>query len=77
MKNLKFLLFPIDAPVTLIKSKLQIQPVNPTNPDILKFITKFLKIKGLQKSKILFFKITLLKCKECHPKMLDFMTCVW
>ena len=26
----------------LIKSKLQIHPVNPTNPDILKFITMFL-----------------------------------
>ena len=77
MKNLKFLLFPTDVPVTLLKSKLQIHPVNPTNPDILKFITKFLKIKGLQKSKILFFKITPLKCKECHPQMLDFMKCVW
>ena len=29
------------VPVALIKSKLQIHPVNPTNPDILKFITKF------------------------------------
>ena len=42
MKNLNFLLFPTYVPVTLIKSKLQIHPVNPTNPDILKFITKLL-----------------------------------
>ena len=46
MKNLFFFLFfPTYVPVTLIKSKLQIHPANPTNPDILKFITKFLKIK--------------------------------
>ena len=42
MKNLKFILFPTYVSVTLIKSKLQIYPVNPTNQDILKFITKFL-----------------------------------
>ena len=42
MKNLKFLLFPTYVRVTLIKSKLQLHPVNPTNPDILKFIAKFL-----------------------------------
>ena len=42
MKNLKFIAFPAYVIVTLIKSKLQIHPVNPTNPDILKFITKFL-----------------------------------
>ena len=38
MKNLKFLLFPIYIPVTLIKSKLQFDPMNPTNSDILKFL---------------------------------------
>ena len=42
MKNLKFLLFPTYVRVTLIKSKLQLHPVNPTDPDILKFIAKFL-----------------------------------
>ena len=45
MKNLKLLPFPTYVPVTLIKSILQIHRVNPTNPEILKFITKFLKIK--------------------------------
>ena len=39
MKNLRFLLFPTYVPVTLIKCKLQIHPVNPTNPDISKLIT--------------------------------------
>ena len=34
--------FPTYVPVTLIKSKLQIHPSNPTNLDILKFCTKFL-----------------------------------
>ena len=34
------------------KSKLQIHSENPTNPETLKFITKFLQIKGLQKFKI-------------------------
>ena len=33
MKNLKFVLFPTYAPVTLIKSKLQIHPVNPKNQE--------------------------------------------
>ena len=47
MKNLRFLLFPTYVTVTLIKSKLQIYPVNPTNPDILKFITKVIKIQNL------------------------------
>ena len=47
MKNIKFILFPTYVPATLIKSQLQIHPVNPTNPDILKFITKFLQIKCL------------------------------
>ena len=42
MNNLKFILFSTYVPVILIKSKLQIHPANPTNPDILKFITKFL-----------------------------------
>ena len=42
IKNLKFVLFPTYVPVTLLKSKLQIRPANPINPDILIFITKFL-----------------------------------
>ena len=42
INNLKFLLFPTSVPVTLIKSKLQIHPANLANPEILKFITKFL-----------------------------------
>ena len=42
MKNLKFLLFPTYVPMTLIKSKIESHPANPTNPGILKFITKFL-----------------------------------
>ena len=42
MNNRKFILFPTYAPVTLIKSKLQLHPANPTDPDILKFIAKFL-----------------------------------
>ena len=41
-KNLKFLLFPTYVPVTLIRSKLQIHPANPTHSYILKFITEFL-----------------------------------
>ena len=52
MKNVKFLLFPTYIPVTLIMPKLQIHAVNPTNPDILKFTTKFLKIKWSYKFKI-------------------------
>ena len=47
MKNLKLILFPTYVPVTLIKSKLQIRPTNPANPDILKFVTKFFQIKCL------------------------------
>ena len=42
VKNLKFFFFATYVPVTLIKSELQTDPVNPANPDILKFITKFL-----------------------------------
>ena len=42
MKNLKFPLFPTYARVALIMSKLQIHPVNPTDPHILKLIAKFL-----------------------------------
>ena len=42
MKNLKLLLILTYVPTTLIESKLQIHLVNPTNPDILKFITRFL-----------------------------------
>ena len=42
MKNLKLVIFPTYVSVTLMKSKLQFHPTNPTNPDILKFITKFL-----------------------------------
>ena len=42
MKKLKFLFFPTYVPVTLIKSKLQIHPLNPANPDILKVMTKYL-----------------------------------
>ena len=41
-EELKFPLFPTYARVTLIMSKLQIHPVNPTDPHILKFIAKFL-----------------------------------
>ena len=41
MKNLKFRLFSTYVPVTLIKSKLKIHAANFTDPDILKFITKF------------------------------------
>ena len=47
IKNLKFLFFPTYALVTLIKFKLKFHYANPTNPDILKFITKFLYIKSL------------------------------
>ena len=36
----EFFLFPTYVPVVLIKSKLQIHPANPTNPDILKFIAQ-------------------------------------
>ena len=43
----KVLLFLTYVPVTSIKSKLQIHPANPTNPDILKFFTKFSYIKRL------------------------------
>ena len=42
MKHLKFLLLSTYVAVTLTKCKLQTDPVNPTNPDILKFIMKFL-----------------------------------
>ena len=35
MKNLKFLLFPTYVSVTLIKAKLQVHPVNPTNHEVL------------------------------------------
>ena len=42
MKNLKFFLFPTYVTVTLIKSKLEVHPANLTNPDIWKFIAKFL-----------------------------------
>ena len=45
MKNLKFLLFPTYVSVTLIKSKLQVHPVNPTNHEVL--INKVL-IKKIQ-----------------------------
>ena len=38
IKNLKFHLFPTLVPITLKKSKLQIHSVNPTYPDILKFM---------------------------------------
>ena len=41
MKNLTFVVFPIYVQVTFIKSKLEIPPVNPTNPDILKFIIHY------------------------------------
>ena len=34
MENLNLLIFPTYVTVNLIKSKLQIHPVNPTNPDI-------------------------------------------
>ena len=47
MKHLKFLLLSTYVAVTLTKCKLQTDPVNPTNPDILKFIMKFLWIKCL------------------------------
>ena len=46
MKNVKFVLLSTDVPFTL-KSKLQTHPANYTNPDIFKFITKFLLIKSL------------------------------
>ena len=39
MENVNFLLFPTYVSVTLIKSKLQIHPVNLTKQDFLKFIT--------------------------------------
>ena len=42
MKNVKLIFFPTYVPVTLVKSKLQIHLTNTTNPDILKYITKFL-----------------------------------
>ena len=57
MKNLTFLLFPTYVPATIMKSKLQIHPVSPTNPDILKFIAEFLKSSK--------------KFKISHPKILD------
>ena len=40
MENVNFLLFPTYVSVTLIKSNLQIHPVNLTKQDFLKFITK-------------------------------------
>ena len=40
--NPKFAFFPIYVPVALTKSKLQIHPASLTNPDISKFIAKFL-----------------------------------
>ena len=40
-KGSKIFPFPVYVLFTLIKSKLQIHLANPTNPDILKFITKF------------------------------------
>ena len=73
MKNVKFLLFPTYIPVTLIMPKLQIHPANPTNPDILKFTTKFLKIKWSYKFKISPSFTRSLKCKKSHPKMLGIM----
>ena len=48
MKNLKFALFQTYVSGTLIKSRLQIHPANSTNPDNLKFITKFLQRKALK-----------------------------
>ena len=52
------------------KSKLQIHSENPTNPETLKFITKFLQIKGLQKFKICPSLTRSSKYKK-RPKMLD------
>ena len=69
MKNLTFLLFPTSVPATLMNSKLQIHNVSPTNPDILKFITEFLK--SSKKFKIFPSFTRSLKCKKSHPKMLD------
>ena len=48
MKNLKFLLFPTYVLVPLIKFKLQIHPVSPTNPDVFKFIKNFLVFIKIQ-----------------------------
>ena len=62
MKNLKFDLFP-----TYVQ---QIHPANPTNPETLKFIAKFLQIKGLQKFKICPSLTRSSKYKK-RPKMLD------
>ena len=55
MKNLKFALFPTYVPVTLRKSKLQIHPVNPTNPDIFKIHHEVIKNKVLIKIQNLSF----------------------
>ena len=41
-EEIKISFFPTYVPATLIKSKLQIHPLNPANPDILKVITKYL-----------------------------------
>ena len=69
-KNLKFDLFPTYVQVTLIKSKLQIHLANPTNPETLKFITKFLQIKGFKKFKICPSLTRSFKYKK-RPKLLD------
>ena len=73
MENLNLLIFPTYVTVNLIKSKLQIHPVNPTNPDILKFITKVLWIKYLWKLKICSSFTRSLKFEKIHAKMLDIM----
>ena len=75
--NLKFLLFPIYVSVTLIKSKSEIHPMNFRNPDILKFITKFLFIKCFKKFKICPSLTRFLKCKKRHPKMVDIIEFIW
>ena len=73
MKNLKFLLFPIYVPATLLKPKLQVHPANLTNPDILKFTTKFLEIKCSWKFKVCPSFTRSFKCKKSHPEMFDIM----
>ena len=53
-------------------NKVQIHPANPTNLDILKFFTKFLQTKDLQKFKICPSLTRSLKCqKKNYPKILD------
>ena len=52
MKNLKFLLSPAYVSVSLIKSKLQIHPVNPANPVIFEIRHEVLINQVLMKFKI-------------------------